>query len=285
MASTAFFRSIEYQNKASFSTHLTLNRILFHANEIEDNEVKILDDDYRKKHIQNILKANVHDTLKIGIINEGIGEGTIIISDKDVLSIKINKSEIIPTESPSIDLMMAVPRPLRLERLLPITAMMGISKLLLIDAEKVEKDYFGSHLFRRPEAILDGFIEGLSQADVDVNIPELLVRRKLKKFMFQELDTLFPLDQYTRLIAHPVKENDLNNIQLGKIFNIPLTTEKVVIAVGPEGGWTDEELELFQQKGFRLISLGNRVLRTDVAVQALLGILNEYVATSKNNNN
>ena len=40
--------------------------------------------------------------------------------------------------------------------------------------------------------------------------------------------------------------------------------------MGPEGGWTDDEVELLEAHGFARYSLGPRILRTDTAVIALL---------------
>ena len=140
------------------------------------------------------------DTIKIGIIDHGIGTATLkllpsskskfnedINNNNLILSLDQESHELKSTSYPLIDIILAVPRPLRLERLLPVLSMMGVGKIILIDAEKVEKDYFGSHLFRRPEAVRAGFIEGLSQSDVDCHIPELLVRRRLKKFQRQKI--------------------------------------------------------------------------------------------------
>ena len=53
---------------------------------------------------------------------------------------------------------------------------------------------------------------------------------------------------------------------------------KVVVAIGPEGGWTDGELKLFLANGFLPVHLGERVLRTDVATPALLALAHEWVA-------
>ena len=50
-----------------------------------------------------------------------------------------------------------------------------------------------------------------------------------------------------------------------------------VVAVGPEGGWVDEEVRAFLQCGFSQIGLGPRILRTDVAVPVLLGQLHELL--------
>jgi 16S rRNA U1498 N3-methylase RsmE len=45
--------------------------------------------------------------------------------------------------APAIDLILAVPRPQKLEKLLPIVACLGVRNIFLVDASKVEKDYFG----------------------------------------------------------------------------------------------------------------------------------------------
>jgi 16S rRNA (uracil1498-N3)-methyltransferase len=51
-------------------------------------------------------------------------------------------------------------------------------------------------------------------------------------------------------------------------------SSNVVIAIGPEGGWTDKELESATQSGFNQVSFGNLILRTETAVIAALANLN-----------
>jgi 16S rRNA (uracil1498-N3)-methyltransferase len=46
------------------------------------------------------------------------------------------------------------------------------------------------------------------------------------------------------------------------------------LAIGPEGGWTDRELEVARQNGFGEVSLGRMILRTETAVIAALASLN-----------
>ncbi len=48
---------------------------------------------------------------------------------------------------------------------------------------------------------------------------------------------------------------------------------RVLVAVGPEGGWTDDEVDRLEAHGFARLSLGSRILRTDTAVIALLARL------------
>jgi len=267
---------------------LYLNRIFFDLEEcrkIEDElEVSLPDGDYRTKHVQEILKADVGDTLKVGIL--GIGRtdtGKLTKNNRSGINILIGpQSELIGNDKPHIDLILAVPRPLRLERLLPVVSMIGVSRIVLVDAHKVEKDYFGSHLFRRPEVIRAGLIEGLEIADVDCHVPKLLVRRQLRKFLETELDKLYPYDDYVRLFAHPTKsvgpliEECIGEALVITKSNTNTKRKQYVLAIGPEGGWSDSEVELFcKQHAFKAFSAGDRILRTDVAVPVLLGLVKD----------
>jgi hypothetical protein len=53
-------------------------------------------------------------------------------------------------------------------------AQMGVDTLVLTAARKVPKDYFGSHLFRKPELLVERLIGGLCQAG-DVQLPQVHV--------------------------------------------------------------------------------------------------------------
>jgi 16S rRNA (uracil1498-N3)-methyltransferase len=50
-------------------------------------------------------------------------------------------------------------------------------------------------------------------------------------------------------------------------------TRKIYVVVGPEGGFTEEEVKWAKEKGFVPVKLGQRILRTETAAIALVGIL------------
>ncbi len=52
-----------------------------------------------------------------------------------------------------------------------------------------------------------------------------------------------------------------------------LVTEPIILAIGPEGGWTDQELDRSVQAGFQPVSLGRRILRTITAPIVALSIV------------
>ena len=179
--------------------------------------------------------------------------------------------------SDSVSLILALPRPLQLGRMLPMISQMGVDHLVLTAAKKVPKDYFGSHLFRKPQVLRKLLIEGLCQSG-DVKIPKITVVKRLKRFTEDDLDALFPADEYARVIAHPqrVGQTEAPNRMREVTFPESKRQRKVVIAVGPEGGWEEPyELDMFQSLGFQQITMGTRVLRSDVAVVSLLSLAHD----------
>lgn len=177
---------------------------------------------------------------------------------------------------PRVSLILALPRPITLARLLPMIAQMGVEELVLCQAKKVPKDYFGSHLFRKPMEIRKALIEGLCQA-ADVQIPTVRVVKRLKPFIEDDLEDLFPSDEFARVIAHPKRKGDASSLQMSQVsFPQSSGQKKIVLAVGPEGGWEEPyELEMFKNLGFEQVTLGSRILRSDVAVISLLSLAND----------
>jgi RsmE family RNA methyltransferase len=232
-------------------------------------------DDARSKHIATILQLTPGNILKVGVLDRGNTDIAILDeTSSESLSFNIgHPSSIVLNARPVVDLILAVPRPLRLERLIPIITSMGVGRIILVGAAKVEKDYFGSHLFRRPEALRACIVEGLSQAGVDCRVPEIIVRKSLAKFLSREVEDMFDSRECLRVICHPLKSPEGGQgMRMSQLTpDESVSTRRVVLAIGPEGGWTDEEVALFESLHFRNIDLGRRILRTDTAVSRLIG--------------
>ena len=72
-----------------------------------------------------------------------------------------------------------------------------------------------------------------------------------------------------RIVAHPGLEAGCVTSTGGS----DVEASRPVLAIGPEGGWTDDEIARLEAHGFRRFSLGSRILRTDTAAIALLARL------------
>jgi len=164
------------------------------------------------------------------------------------------------------DLLLAAPRPKVLKRLWPQLAALGVGRVVVLNASKVEKCYFSSQ-WLDPVHYRPLLIEGLTQAGLTC-LPEVFVRPRFKPFVEDELDGLFP--DALRVLAHPGPRSVLPQRASGG--------RRPLLAVGPEGGWTDYEMKMLSARGFRLFSLGDRTMRTDTACIALISVL-EYCTT------
>ena len=201
----SLYPSSTQQRRGTSTTALHLNRIFCELNEVtDDDHLHFPKDDYRFDHIIDILRLKAGDTLKVGVLDVGKTDAAEVRSmSEHAITVALGPRAGWATNArPRVDLILAVPRPLRLERILPVVSCVGVGRLVLIGASKVQADYFGSHLFRRPEELRKGLVEGLSQAASDCLVPDVLVRRNLKKWLSSpEFDDMFPSDTYQKVFV------------------------------------------------------------------------------------
>lgn len=215
--------------------------------------------DERFVHIKTILKSENNDVIEIGILNYARGKGKISeITDNYVI---IEIVELFETSKSdyNIEIICALPRPQTLKKVLITCATMGIKKLHLIRSEKVEKSYFHSPLLKE-ENYTKYLIEGLSQGKRTL-MPDVSINDRFKVF-FNNTFQLNNSDS-TLLLAHPSMDKYLNNFH-------PFKNKNVILAIGPEGGWNDFEIELMITKGFKPFKISESILRVENAVTAAL---------------
>lgn len=235
-----------------------MNVIIIKPEEL-NSEDRIVLTDHRARHIIRILKSEEGHSVRIGLLNGALGQGLVEQVTTKTVQLHCQFTDA-PTPVPTVDLILALPRPRVMRRLYATLASLGVRRLFLTNANKVEAQYYGTQ-WLSPEHYEPLLIEGLEQAG-DTRLPEVTVIRRLKPFVEDCMDELFP--ESTRLLAHPAPDNRQH---------VPPCTAPVVLAIGPEGGWTPFELDLFGKQGFQTVSLGNRPLRTDVACIALISVL------------
>jgi len=235
-----------------------MNRILFEKSEITDGVASC--GGVRAEHILKVLHGEVGQTLKTGEIDGPIGTGEIVVIDGGVVKVRVSHDG--ESLRPWCDLVLAPPRPRVMKRLIPQLAALGVGTIVLVGAKKVEKDFWGATLLKE-ENYRPLFVDGLMQSGTSV-MPCLETRRNFRRFVNDELDAMFPTAN--RVVAHPYDARGASAAD---------GEGRLLLAVGPEGGWTDEEVELLESRGFRRCSLGQRILRTDTAVVALLSKLNK----------
>ena len=211
----------------------------------------------RLVHAREILRLTRGGKLRVGVLGGATGVAEVLRLDERELVILASLTEAPPAR-PGIDLLLALPRPKALRRILPSAASLGVDRIVLVNAARVEKSYFDSAVLA-PDATRELLILGLEQAR-DTRLPDVLVRKRFRPFVEDELDELWP--RTVRLVAHPSAQGPPSR-----------GTERTVVGIGPEGGWVPFEIELLREHGFTPFTLGPRPLRVEVALPYALGML------------
>ena len=239
-----------------------MNIILLDPTEVTDNRAILRD--RRADHIRSVLGAACGDTLRIGIINGPMGTSRVVSITGDAVELETSHTGPVPPR-PDTDLILALPRPIMLKRIFSQAATLGVGRIFLINASRVEKSFFSASLLHR-ENYYPLLLHGLEQA-VDTMVPEVMMHQRFRPFVEDVLPDILA-DWPVRLVAHPGPFPSLP-----AVVSPPLG-QRAILAVGPEGGWVDYEIEKFQALGFAAFAMGPRILRVDTAVPALLAQLN-----------
>ena len=220
--------------------------------------------DARAAHLLNVLKVTPGQTVRVGLLDGPIGVGTVQSTDDGRVTVRCVFDAADTPARPRVDVLLALPRPKVMRRLWAQLAALGVGHIILTNAERVERHYFDTHVLSEA-CYRPLLIEGLQQArDTQAARPSPS-HRQFKVLVEDHLDTLF--SEGVRLVADPRGTMSVASA-IGED-----TDQRVLIAIGPEGGWNAFELALLQAHGFRHVSLGPRALRVDTACIALLTIV------------
>lgn len=238
-----------------------MNLLLFEPEELTGSLLRLDAADRRARHISEVLGLGPGDRLRVGMVNGRMGSGLIVGSGGGfVIEILLTAS---PPILPVMELILALPRPIMLRRILKQATVLGVRRFHLIRSQRVQKSYFQTNLLQ-PEEVRTVLLQGLEQA-VDTRVPEVHVHPRFKPF----IDEVVPaVGADSRLLAHPDADADLAGLFAEKRIGGSLA-----LAVGPEGGWNDHEVQCFLDRGFAGFSMGPLILHVDTAVLVLLSQL------------
>jgi RsmE family RNA methyltransferase len=214
--------------------------------------------DRRLTHMQEVHRSEVGDSLRVGRIDGLMGSAELLRLETGEAELRVSLDQAPPAKLP-LTLVLALPRPKMLRRVFQTVATMGVAKVILVNSYRVEKSFWQTP-FLEPEAIREQLILGLEQAR-DTVLPEIIIEKRFKPFVEDRLPAI--TDGTLGLVGHP-----------GNYPPCPRAlSEPVTLAIGPEGGWIPYEIDLLAKSGLQPVQLGDRILRVETAVTALLARL------------
>jgi 16S rRNA (uracil1498-N3)-methyltransferase len=226
--------------------------LLFEDDFLDDQRVRLTG--RRLEHVKHVHRAAVGDALIVGAAGGRIGRGEVTRIDAEALEMRVTLTDEPPAPLP-LTLILALPRPKVLNRVIAGATSLGVKRIILLNAWRVEKSYWKSPRLSE-ENLLAQSVLGLEQAR-DTILPTIETHRLFRPFV-----EALPISAVS-VVAHPGASQECPRNAGGA----------VTLAIGPEGGFIEQEIASLERAGFTPVALGTRILRVETAVAALIGRL------------
>ena len=250
-----------------YTTQTPVNLFLLEPDEVDAQGAVVLSGP-RAAHLLTVLRVEPGHDVRVGVLDGPRGTARVESIKGDAIALRCTLESDIPPR-PDVDLLLAVPRPKVMRRLWAQIAALGAGRIILTNAAKVERNYFDTHILA-PETYRPLLIEGLQQAR-DTRLPVVSIHRQFKPLIEDQLDALF--GPGLRVAADPSATTPLADVVRAG------DGQRILLAIGPEGGWNAFEVALLAAHGFRSAGMGPRTLRTDTACVALLALTRDALAS------
>lgn len=212
----------------------------------------------RLQHLLDVHAKSSGEYVRVGEIGGDMGSAEILAIDPGKAVLRPTLDQAPPAKLP-LTLVLALPRPKMLRRILRAVAEFGVPQLHLIHSYRVEKSYWQTPVLQE-ETIRETLLQGLEQSR-DTILPTVTAHRRFKPFVEDRLPSL--LKGRRALLAHPGDYPECPRGEPGE----------ALLVIGPEGGFIPYEVEKLQAAGCQAVTLGPRILRVENAVTSLLGRL------------
>ncbi len=228
--------------------------LLFETDRLERDRFRIAG--ARAQHIEKVLGARAGDSVRVGLLEGPLGRARVASIEGAAVELECSfEEEVAPR--PLVDLILAVPRPKSLKKLLPEITALGVDRLILLRTWRVAKPYLSTAIMapaRHQPLLHDGMMQAMTTRRPTVSVEPLF-----KPFVEDRLAAMGGI----KLAAHPYATTAMHQVSLS-------LAERVTLVVGPEGGLLPYEIEALERAGCRAVNLGPRLLRVETACVALL---------------
>jgi RsmE family RNA methyltransferase len=235
-----------------------MNLVLFENDEL-GAPLSLSDD--RARHILRVLRRGTGDEFDVGLVHGPRGKAVVNDITNDHLSLSFTWSEPHPPPPPTA-LGIGLPRPQTARDVLRDATTLGASELHFLSTERADPNYRQSSLWTKSEWHRH-LKTGAAQA-FDTHLPKVSWQQSLDELLSRADEPgaiVIALDVYT------------GQQHLGELI-LPSPRHPVLILIGPERGWAEQDFASFVRHRVQRYHLGSRVHRTENAVVAGLTLVN-----------
>lgn len=239
-------------------------RFFVETNQIKNDIIKILGKDVN--HIRNVLRKQIKN--EIEICNQDNGNTynceIIDIKDNEILCNIINKIEE-QKSNVKIDIYQGLPKADKMELIIQKSVELGVNSIIPVKMSRCVVKFDSKDEKKKIER-WNKISESAAKQCGRNFIPEI-------KTIIQIKDLINIKDKYDEIIV--AYENEKQNYIKNVLLKLKESKNEInlAIVIGPEGGLEEKEVMLLKENGAQIVTLGNRILRTETASLNILSII------------
>lgn len=210
-------------------------------------------------HIINVMRLNVNDQIKL--INNGTIYDAIItkIEKNNVLYEIIKKEESKSLKDYKVIIACSIIKEQKMDYLLQKATELGVDEIIPIISERtIVKVKQASSKIDRWNRIIKESVEQSHRVSIPI-IKDIISLKELSNL------------EYSIKILCNTNEKSKN---IKKVLQDSKKRDTIIIVVGPEGGFTDSEINYLENSGFISTSLGENILRAETVPLYVLSVIN-----------
>ncbi len=230
---------------------------LFYAAQEQISANEIILDEFERKHVLQALRKSEGDAV---YVTDGAGMlyHTRLVREQKPLTLEIRHKEEKQCLTPGLCLAIGFIRPARLEFVLEKGTELGVQRFYLLRTRYA--NYYSENTKRFSKILR----QALKQSQ-QYFLPEIKTFDSVEGFVNH-------LPEETQKIVAVNPDSPVLYSQLKPADGFP-----TVLSVGPEGGFSGEEIDYFTAKGFRPVSLGKTRLRAETAAISGISVIHQYI--------
>lgn len=232
-------------------------------NQIDENTIKIIGTDVN--HIVNVLRLKINDEINVCNENDGMNyKSEIVEMNKE--AVKCNILEKFKSNSEPcihINIFQGLPKAEKMELIIQKCTELGVKEITPVEMERCIVKLDGKSASKKQERWQKIAEVAAKQSRRDM-IPKINNVTNIKNIcnILKDYD----------IVIVPY-ENE-KNITLKEILKVlPKENLKIAIIIGPEGGFEQKEIEFLEQNNCKIVTLGNRILRTETVAMAMTSVI------------
>jgi 16S rRNA (uracil1498-N3)-methyltransferase len=238
-----------------------MHRFFISSEQISDDRAYIKGSDVH--HLKNVLRLQVGNEIQLcdGASRTFLAKISAISEDKATADI-IKEMEQDKSSLPRVFLAQALPKGSKMEEVIEKCTQLGVDTIIPVASERtiVKLDEARSKTkIARWQKIAQSASEQSGRIKVTVIRPLITLKELTDEFKDYDL-VLLPWELE--------RDRGLKDILSGT------TPKKILVIIGPEGGFSQTEADLARKAGAQTVTLGNTILRTETAGFAVLAMIN-----------